>query len=275
MFGHLRYVPPKYFWEGLLKRAVSLPVNGIERDVATTIRSCTGKGVAEYDQLQIVFWPAHPFGKPDLLLIFETGSGLRYAVFVEVKLDSGKSGVGDDDQLARCLRVIDSLELLRPRLESIAGAALIFLTRATSESDLTETLSVYGDSPAARGRLYRLDWQDVITTAQTGVGGGELTTNTILRDVVSFLRRRGLASADSFLSPLPLRGRGPPSQITGAGSERWPKPANHLRWRKLSNHVPKRRLRSPMGAGLSKKAGESFRYWDWRSTTPRGGLVLR
>jgi hypothetical protein len=177
VFGHLRYV---------------LPVEGQEVNAAATVAASTGEAIADYDRLEVIFWPSHPEGEPDVLLLFRTESALTFAVFVEVKLDAGKSGAGENDQLARYLRIADSLDRLTPRIGPVAGSLLIFLTPATNPSELLESLGVYGDTPFSRSRLYRLDWQDIISAAEAALGRSDMRSQSVLRDVADFLRKRNL-----------------------------------------------------------------------------------
>ncbi len=193
VFGHLRYIPPGPFWRFLLSAAVSLPLeDGHEVAAVTVIEQITGKVFDNYDSLNVIFWPSHPQGEPDVLLLFGSPGCRPIAIFIEVKLDAGKSGTGDDDQLARYLRVGDSLDYLNPATGPVSASILVFLTPATNPAELIESLAVYGDTIAARRRLFRLDWQDVITAAEMATASSDGISRLILQDLVAFLKMRGL-----------------------------------------------------------------------------------
>src|SRR4051812_34678133 len=109
VFGHLRYVPPGPFWLALLGRAVSLPV---ERECMTAdryIRRSVGRQISSYSKLEAYFWPRHPLGEPDLVLCFRAVDASPVVVLIEAKLEAAKSSRGEQDQLARYLRILDKL----------------------------------------------------------------------------------------------------------------------------------------------------------------------
>jgi hypothetical protein len=71
---------------------------------------------------------------------------------VEAKLHATKSGLGEDDQLARYLRILDSLADLRPPLPADAITLVVYLTTIDSRNELIDSLTEYGDSTNCGGR---------------------------------------------------------------------------------------------------------------------------
>jgi hypothetical protein len=192
VFGHLRYVPPGPFWEALLEAARSLPVEGTELSARATLEQAAGRKISEYENLSVIFWPQHPQGEPDLFLLFQARDARAIAVCVEVKLDAGKSGSGENDQLVRYLRLCDTIERLSPAVPRGCLTGVVYLTAQDSRSVLLESLTIYGDSVGSRSRLFQLEWQDVLETARQCSGLKGAQTSLILHDVSEFLARRGL-----------------------------------------------------------------------------------
>jgi hypothetical protein len=206
IFGHLRYVPPGPFWEAVFDFAVSLPVNGRRVSASEYIRERAGCSLSSYGCVQSIFWPNHPQGTPDVVLLFQESGALPVVIVIEAKLEAGKSGAGDDDQLARYLQLLDSLDALSPKVPSNAISILVYLTTMDSRTDLMESLSVYGDTEASRKRLYGLQWQDLVTAAERTTAYGSDMEALILRDVRAFLRKRDLEYFSGMTIPagLPL-----------------------------------------------------------------------
>jgi hypothetical protein len=201
VFGHLRYVPPGSFWKGFLRRCRSLPHEGVELTFYDYLQQLTGSGIESYESLRAVFWPTHPKGQPDLLLVF-TGLGLRSVVVcVEAKLSSGKSGVEERDQLARYLQACDSLAYMQPHVPADAVSVVVYLTTHDSRGELLDSLSVYGETTSVRSRLYRLEWQDVLSAVEESQSTEEGFPLQILRDVASFLTVRDLTHFSGMTEP--------------------------------------------------------------------------
>jgi len=202
VFGHLRYVPPCFFWDAFLRRCRSLPREGAELTAYDYLRELAGVGVEKYESLRAIFWPKHPKGEPDLLLVF-TGLNLpSIVVCVEAKLNAGKSGFEDSDQLARYLHACDSLDRMQPQVPTDAISVVVYLTTHDSRSELLDSLRAYGESTSARSRLYRLEWQDVLSAAEESQSAKKEPHLQILRDVVSFLRVRDLTHFCGMTEPV-------------------------------------------------------------------------
>jgi hypothetical protein len=116
-------------------------------------------------------------------------------VIVEAKLYSGKSGTGEDDQLVRYLRLLAHLE------DMDLGAAkrdirfLVYLTPRDSTREIKESLDFIraeNDPQNFQNRIFSLQWQDILETAQRVAGSAEDPTKMILTDVAKFLKQRKL-----------------------------------------------------------------------------------
>jgi hypothetical protein len=198
VFGHLRYVPPKYFWRRLLPYARGLPGREARRSLDDFIRE-TGHSVSEYASLNVWFWPPHcPWGEPDLLLSL-TGPDLRPIILIiEAKLRSMKSH-GGEDQLVRYLRALDELQGFgRLRLPAGSLLALVYLTPRESMAEVLESLEKSPNPTRDQIRLFRLQWQDLITACDETLPTGDPQTDVILHDVRAFLRVRGLEYFSGF-----------------------------------------------------------------------------
>jgi hypothetical protein len=198
VFGHLRYIPPEYFWERLLSHARGLPDTQDQRSLDEFIRN-SGRRLSEYSSLKVLFWPAHRRrGEPDLLLSFN-GIGLRpITIVIEVKLWSGKSS-GDEDQLIRYLQILDELQdFWESKLPEDSLGALVYLTPRESMEEILESLKSSRNPNIDRRRVFRLQWQDFIDACSETLPTGDSRTDMILGDVQSFLRTRGLGYFTGF-----------------------------------------------------------------------------
>src|SRR2546427_3442375 len=104
VFGILKFIPPPLFWPGALQRALRADGTSLADLIAHEWAP-----VDTFTHLRVRFWPRHhELGEPDLLAAFHTDAGPRVCLIFEVKLDSGKSSSGEQDQLIRYLRLLDS-----------------------------------------------------------------------------------------------------------------------------------------------------------------------
>lgn len=199
VFGHLRYIRPKYFWQRLFSFARGLPEAPTRQSLADFI-SRGGDSVSEYEFLNVFFWPRHlRYGEPDLLFSF-TGYGLRPVVLiVEVKLQSGKSGDAED-QLVRYLRSLDELEGFSGlNLPHDSLRALLYLTPRESLAEIRDSLKSSPDPCRDQNRIFRLQWQDFIPACDGSLPTGQPQIDMILRNVRQFLSSRQLEYFAGFL----------------------------------------------------------------------------
>jgi hypothetical protein len=200
VFGHLRYLPPGIFWEDLFRLAKAVPVVGGPGRVLAEAAAQAAGSVGRYSELRAYFWPNHPvWGEPDLLLVFFEEGVRPLVVLVEAKLQSGKSGTGEGDQLIRYLRLLDDLQALRLGLAA-PYCCLVYLTPRESTDEIEDSLAHTDDPHVDRLRIFRLRWQDVTRVAQGAHRGAAEPAKTILHDVLRFLQRLGLEYFDGFRS---------------------------------------------------------------------------
>jgi hypothetical protein len=199
VFGHLRYVPPGPFWDDLLNKARGLPSTDGREPSLGRVLADAGLAPSSYTSMSAHFWKYHPLhGEPDLLLSF-TGPGRQpLTLLVEVKLWSGKSGAGADDQLVRYLRILEDLEAFGVPVSEPAGRRLIFLTPHESLAEIESSAAYFDDPVRDRDRLFRLQWQDVKAAAVRGAGGTDGLTHLILDNVAQFLSRMALEYFSGF-----------------------------------------------------------------------------
>ena len=194
VFGHLRNIPPSLFWPQLLLRAL----NSSKRSVS--LHSQLGEAgidLRQYSNLSVSFWRYFKgYGEPDLVIRFSGGNQRLLVLIVEVKLDSGKSGRGEDDQLKRYLELLNdrSAFATSPQPET-TQAYLVYLTRNFSKMEMEESVEYAikaGVSDAAE-KLFGLQWQDVLDCAAANAHDHDL-----LREVAEFLKRRGFEAFKGF-----------------------------------------------------------------------------
>jgi len=195
VFGHLRHITPGPFWADLLGRAhtVGTGVSLHSRIHAAGIR------LDQYSKLDIHFWRSwENYGEPDLILCFSGGGQSPLIVVVEVKLDSGKSGTGENDQLKRYLELLDDRDALRLYFPESNHRYLIYLTKTFSKLEIEDSIRVsvstgIGD---ARDRVFCLQWQDVLESSSANSVGEPL-----LLEVARFLEIREFEAFRGFRSP--------------------------------------------------------------------------
>ncbi len=195
VFGHLRHIAPGAFWADLFDRArtVQTRVSLSSQIFADGIR------LNQYSKLAIHFWKSwENYGEPDLILCFSGGDQSPLIIVVEVKLDSGKSATGENDQLKRYLQLLDDRSALRLFLPEGHQRYLIYLTRIFSKLEIEDSIrvSVSAGIGDAQDRMFGLQWQDVLESASAHSVGEPL-----LDEVARFLRIREFEAFRGFRSP--------------------------------------------------------------------------
>jgi len=196
VFGHLRYIPPQFFWSDFFSRAVDLSGSSGEQTLLEILKR-SGRRVAEYSSIRTIFWPQHPkLGCPDLILAFTGPTQEPFLLVIECKLWAEKSGTGEFDQLGRYLSLAADLAGISPALvrDEFVDAffAVLYLTPRESRNEVEETALLR--SVSERALLFRAQWQDLIechSKAESDVETDSIS-RLILGDVAVFLRRRGL-----------------------------------------------------------------------------------
>jgi hypothetical protein len=164
VFGHLRYLPPRLFWQDFFLRAVGSYSQG-PPSLMDYLRD-SGVDLSKCDSLTVRFWPSHgSFGTPDLCLCFSGPRTLPSIIVIEAKLWAAKSGSGDNDQLLRYLLLLRELgeldlPLTVPDRER-AIKALLFLTPHDSAAEIKETLELCAPHAGLNQHLFRAQWQDI------------------------------------------------------------------------------------------------------------------
>jgi len=236
VFGHLRYIQPGPFWDALFEFALSEPIRDKRVNASDYVRQRSGGPLGSFERLDAIFWPEYKPGIPDVILHFAGNHSRSVVILIEAKLNATKSGLGEDDQLARYLRALDSLGDLHPPLPADALTLAVYLTTVDSRNELIESLKEYGDNDQSRQRLYQLQWQD-LSNAIAQTQPNSPLERLVLGDVRAFLRVRnleyfsGMESADKipavleadgeFLEEEPLFDLGSVPTGLGVINERW------------------------------------------------------
>ena len=196
VFGHLRHIPPGAFWVDLFGRARTV---GTGMSLHSQI-CADGIRLDQYPKLAIHFWKCwESYGEPDVVLFFSGGGQPSLTLVVEVKLDSGKSTSGENDQLKRYLQLLDD----RHAFSEGNHRYVIYLTRIFSKFEIEESVhvSVSAGVVDAQDRIFGLQWQDVLEIASANSAGEPL-----LDEVAQFLRIREFEAFRGFRAPPPALG---------------------------------------------------------------------
>jgi hypothetical protein len=191
VFGHLRFVPPSRFWSRFLNRART-----IDHSSLLSKSRVFGIDVERYTEIQFQFWRScGRYGEPDLMLYFSGGNQPPLLLIVEMKLNSGKSGCGDNDQLKKYLELLgDDSELgMYPSPPDLR--CVVYLTRTFSKLEIAESVRLSmdaGKSDAAQ-RIFGMQWQDVLESASA-----DAEQDRLLDEVAQFLRIRELDGFRGF-----------------------------------------------------------------------------
>ncbi len=120
---------------------------------------------------------------------------------IEAKLEAGKSGTGENDQLLRysfLLRRLAELDLPMTTYDLQRSAkALLFLTPHDASAEILETVELC-DDPELESLLFRVQWQDITAAANACRLEASGNARTILQDIASFLIRRNLEYFSGF-----------------------------------------------------------------------------
>ena len=181
VFGHLRYLPPGVFWPKLFGKAVNAARDkqNLSDVLKERLKQCT--------KMEIVFWEYYEvIGEPDMILKFyDHKNQTLITIVVEVKFHSGESG----NQLARYMKLVTN----PPHGDK--ADYLIYLTPRESLYEINETISSHQCLENVRDRMFCLQWQDVLEVAEGEADPqvkDQFSYKTILDDVVTLLRKRGL-----------------------------------------------------------------------------------
>jgi len=197
VFGHLRSIPPNVFWSALFRKAwnLELPPCSLEEKLQSL-----GIDLNAYDSLEIDFWSYFDvYGEPDLIFCYTGPNCEPIVLLIEVKLYSSKSGTGDNDQLAKYLRLLDDMKATAKWSAAKNLRFVIYLTRNFASDEMKESLKSYAAGGGdARAVLFGLEWRDILETANA-----EGQDSKLLSEVARFLKGRGFDGFRGF-KPIPL-----------------------------------------------------------------------
>jgi hypothetical protein len=196
VFGHLRLVQPPGFWSALLGRART--VDEPSRTLAQ-ILSSVGIDAAKFSEVQVRFWGYFPgYGEPDLLVHLFGNNVASITILIEVKLHAGKSGIGEFDQLARYLALLNDPACLLGWPCDFDKRFLVYLTKNFSANELHASIAE-SKTLNAESRMFGLEWNDIAEIASE-----QRQCNKLLGEVADFLRRRGFERFHGFsFAPTP------------------------------------------------------------------------
>ena len=182
--GRLRYLPPNKYWPTIAKRAVAYS-GGHSLSEYLVHKSVE---IKKYDALDITFWPRRArSGEPDIILNFRGSDIPSLRIVIEVMLWSGKSGKGENDQLARYFA------LIKGRRKN-ALSAFVYLTPDPDwcPSDLKDTFQQHPHLTDFGRRVFYMCWYDFAEIARTESARPPSPYKMILNDVGRYLDHRPL-----------------------------------------------------------------------------------
>src|SRR5208282_5729028 len=148
---------------------------------------------AKFSQVQVRFWGYFPgYGEPDLLVHLFGDNVTSITILIEVKLHAGKSGIGEFDQLARYLALLNDPACLLGWPCDFDKRFLVYLTKNSSANELHATIAE-SKTLKAESRLFGLEWNDIAEIASE-----QRQRDKLLGEVADFLRRRGFERFHGF-----------------------------------------------------------------------------
>ena len=188
-FGSLKYIEHKDVLLRILKQAKTLfgksLLDSIDIDLST------------YSP-EFIFWENNKsYGEPDLIIKFTKTGEADLILCIEVKYFSSKSSNGDNDQLMRYYKGIESDAFL----SGATFLGLIYLTKypSRSEIEVSNRLIQENGSADSKDKLFQLKWAE-ITKAIEGQDKTHLSAvdRMILKDLTKYLHHKNLTNFLGF-----------------------------------------------------------------------------
>ena len=192
VFGHLRLVQPPVFWPALLSRIRT--AERPSRSLAQILVE-SGTNLRDFTEVKFRFWPNFSgYGEPDIEVMLHGAGSEPITLLIEVKLNSGKSGTGESDQLSRYLNLLHDPRFATEWPSAIDRRFVVYLTKSFSAQELQASCSA-ARSLHAPARIFGLEWVELAEIAQN-----EQQHSELLREVAKFLKRRGFERFHGFAS---------------------------------------------------------------------------
>lgn len=162
-----------------------------------------------YKQVEYIFWARHPnFGEPDLMLLFTDNiHGCEdFLLPIEVKFKSGKSGIGEYDQLKRYYTALneDIISFNESAVSNYKNKCkyVVYLTEHDAISDIEESKKqIIKSSGEFSGQILHLRWHQLFKVLESMQDVYSFTEQTIADDLMNFLEKLGLRDFSGFSLP--------------------------------------------------------------------------
>lgn len=162
-----------------------------------------------YQELEYIFWANHPkYGEPDLMLLF---SNHVYGcddllLIIEAKFKSGKSGINENDQLARYFDAVykDIENFSDDAISNFKGKKgyVIYLTELEACSEISaSSLIIQTKHNGMRERVFHLRWHQLYQIFEKRYSSYSYYEKLIVNDLMRYLEKLGLRDFSGFSLP--------------------------------------------------------------------------
>lgn len=162
-----------------------------------------------YQEVDYVFWAWNQnYGEPDLILLFSNHIHGKedILIVIEAKFKSGKSGINENDQLARYSEAInkDIEHFSVPSISNFKGKKgfIIYLTQSEAHSDISATSKVikekYGEIEES---IFHLRWHQLYKTCEKMCEYYSSYEKAIMDDLMRYLEKLGLRDFSGITIP--------------------------------------------------------------------------
>lgn len=135
----------------------------------------------EFIDFSLIFWQKTSQGKPDIIIkLINTALNKEYFIILEIKLYSGKSSFGKNDQLINYVKMkLNKDEIL---------SKVIYLTYFDGKKDVSDSINQF---PDGRNFLFLLTWTDIYKFLK-------IDESLISQKLASLLEKRWLIPFSGF-----------------------------------------------------------------------------
>ena len=204
-FGALRYINPD---KALVPFLESAFIYNADRTTLWQRLNNDGINLRSYRSINYVFWPFNVnHGEPDLILIFSDHIHDQedLLILVEAKFKSHKSGINENDQLARYFDAIkDDLEHFSN--EQVAGfngkrGYIVYLTENQAHTEIADSCKVINSRHNGLSEVFQLQWYQLYQTLESMSPYCSGSERIVANDLMKYLEKLGLRNFSGV--PLP------------------------------------------------------------------------
>ena len=205
IFGMLKYLPPQ---KGIFRILEAAKDYSERRNSFIENLKTQNIDLNNYDDVDYLFWEYSPVhGEPDIVVIIRSSKGRQTDLMlcIEVKFLSGKSGIGEYDQLkAYTLGLADKEKrktFSNTKISKFGGTFIgtIYLTHFSQFRSVVDSLKEIRKSGASgfESKIYELRWND-ITKALVRFNSENEYENLLANDLVLLLKKKNFVDFLGF-----------------------------------------------------------------------------